>query len=251
MDNNAFLKAVEDNALRLSFTSFSKLDKSPRHFRDHFLYPTDKKTFKAGRVTHTACLEPKEFINRYYLDIKNPFDGRTKEGKHIKNIFELQPKKGKERITEAEYKDAMRRMEGVRSNKAAMELIRAATKIEHRFSFQHKGLTIRGIRDLEHPDFVADLKTTADASPKAFYWSVKKYLYNMQAAIYTYNCNRPYYIIAVEKSGQCAVYSLTEETIQEGRNKFEELVKKYRSCRLSGAWNESYGYGKADGILSI
>lgn len=250
MNNKEFLKAVEDNSLRLSFTSLSKLDKSPRHFRDFFTTEfNETPAMRVGSLVHTLILEPELFTERYIIAPK--IDKRTKVGKEAYNAFIL-ASEGKTVITESEYEQALVYVQGVKECKAARWLLRAAEKVEQKLSFQHKGLTIRGIRDLEHPDFVADLKTTADASPKAFYWSVKKYLYNMQAAIYTYNCNRPYYIIAVEKSGQCAVYSLTEETIQEGRNKFEELVKKYRSCRLSGAWNESYGYdGGEDGILSI
>ena len=245
-DYKEFLKAVKSKDLRLSFTSLNKLQKSPRHFLEHYtkeFKPSQSMVF--GSLVHCLVLEPETFEQRYI--ISPTFDKRTKAGKQGYKDF-LTLSEGLEVVSEKEYKEALFAIEGLKSCKPALELLRDATETEKKIRFKYKGLTISGIVDGLNPNFRFDLKTTQDASPKNFKWSVRKYCYHLQAAIYTYENKEPFYIIALEKSGNCAVYELSENLINSGRVLFEDLITKYKKCSFLECWNQSYSFSAPDGV---
>jgi len=160
-DYKEFLKAVKSKELRLSFTSLNKLQKSPRHFLEHYT-----KEFKStapmvfGSLVHCLVLEPETFDKRYI--ISPTFDKRTKAGKQgYKDFVSLS--EGLEVVSEKEYKEALFAIEGLKSCKPALELLRDATETEKKIRFKYKGLTISGIVDGLNPNFRFDLKTTQDA----------------------------------------------------------------------------------------
>lgn len=249
MDYKEFLTAVYTKTLRLSFSSLVHLDKSPRHFVDYYTMPFNVTPAIAfGSLLHCLVLEPETFGERYA--IAPSVDRRTKAGRAAYQSF-LDSCEGLTIITEAQHLQAINAIEGLKRCKPAMALLRSATEIEERLAFEHKGLTIKGIRDLASPDFVCDLKSTADASPRGFGYSVRKFAYNMQAAIYTYECGRPYWIIALEKNGNCAVYELGKRQIDLGLEMFERLVMKYKRCALLDGWRESYGFDQPEGVYLI
>lgn len=249
MDYKEFLKAVQDKTLRLSFSGLSRLEKSPRHFVEFHTNPTaPTPAMTYGSLVHCLVLEPETFAQRYA--IAPICDKRTKAGKQAWDSF-VQSSQGLQVITQQQHYTAVNSIEGLKNCKPAMGLLRRATEIEQKIRFDYKGLTISGIRDLSTPDYVCDLKTTTDASPKSFRYSVYKYFYHLQAAIYTYECQRPYYIIALEKNGNCAVYEIGQNLIEQGRELFERLVTKYKRCTFLDAWEQSYGFDQADGVYLI
>lgn len=246
MDYKEFLEAVKNKTLRLSFTSLNKLQKSPRHFMEHYTKPfVPSASMVFGSLVHCLVLEPEMFGKRY--KIAPNLDRRTKKGKDAWNAFRSSLE-GFTIITPKDYDEALQAIEGLKKCKPAVSLLRHCAEMEKKIRFKYKGLTISGIVDGLNPDFRLDLKTTQDASPKAFKWSARKYCYNLQGAIYTYENQEPFYIIALEKSGNCAVYELSKSLLEQGRVLFENLVTKYKKCSYLEAWNDSYSFDVPDGI---
>jgi len=251
MDYKEFLEGVRDNSLRLSFSSLSKILKSPWHFRHYFCRQRDKPTpqMQFGSLVHTLILEPEQYPLRYALTPK--LDRRTKAGKAQYKEFLESLTDDIAVIDQKTYDDARRAVDGFMENKRAVELLNHAEHVEQELSFEHKNLTIKGIRDIAHSDYVCDLKTTADSSPRGFRFSVYKYLYHMQAAIYTYDTDRDYFFIALEKTGCCQVYQLSETLLDEGRTLFEDAVIQYHSSRFTENWNEGWGHKEVDKVIVL
>jgi exodeoxyribonuclease VIII len=90
-----------------------------------------------------------------------------------------------------------------------------------------------------------DLKTTDDASPSAFAYSVKKYRYHVQAAMY---CDavgpcEGFILIAIEKTPpyMVAVYYLNEADIQHGREEYLQDVELWKACNEANNWPQFSG----------
>ena len=96
---------------------------------------------------------------------------------------------------------------------------------------------ITGLRCKIRPDFlrdddvIIDLKSTKDGSPKGFFWEIKRWGYNYQAAFYTRGINLAYAAAGVDRKAKAfiviaienfppyevAVYMITEEIIAEAQ----------------------------------
>jgi exodeoxyribonuclease VIII len=89
-----------------------------------------------------------------------------------------------------------------------------------------------------------DLKTTRDASPKAFERAVWNYHYHTQAAHYVEGLavlGRPvesFGIVAVEKEPPYAVgvYRILDDVLAVAREEVFRLLALHRECRESGRW---------------
>jgi exodeoxyribonuclease VIII len=217
-----------------------------RYFTDKTL-PSAAMNF--GSLVHCLVLEPETFADNYAVPPEN-INRRTKEGKTQWDEF-LATNADKTILNESDYQQALKAVDGLKTCKTAVDLLRSCKQVEQQIEFTYRGQTIRGVIDGQCPDFVLDLKTTQDASPRNFKWSVRKFLYNMQAAIYTHENGLPYYIIALEKNGACAVYEMHENLIQEGRALFDQLITKYLRCSFEESWNDGYGFGQPDGVFLL
>lgn len=93
--------------------------------------------------------------------------------------------------------------------------------------------------------FVVDYKTTYDASPDRFKWSVKSYGYDISAAHYMMGLHRlfpdtftEFIFIAQESTPPytCGVYRLSDNDIAIGFQTRNELIKRIKECELEGVW---------------
>ena len=97
--------------------------------------------------------------------------------------------------------------------------------------------------DLDIP-VVLDLKTTRDASPKAFGRSVYEFGYHVQAAMYSdaleaVTGKTPMFLFfCVENTPphHTAKYFLDDQALWMGQDKYRDLLKKYQECVESGEW---------------
>jgi exodeoxyribonuclease VIII len=99
-------------------------------------------------------------------------------------------------------------------------------------------------------DVVIDLKSTLDGSPKGFFWEVKKWGYNYQAAFYKRGVDiayatagvkrkiKAFIIIAVENFPpyEVAVYMITEEIIAEAQIQINASLERYAECLEADVW---------------
>lgn len=206
--------------------------------------PTPALTF--GKAFHCRALEPSEWGKRY--TIAPMIDRRTKEGKERWQEF-LEATAGKEIITrdqdvqiEAMHRSLMR-------HPMANHLLTCAGESEQQLDWELDGQPYRGVLDkLTDSGFIVDIKTTDDASPRGFAYSVKKYRYHVQAAMYldgvaaTGTKPEAFILIAIEKAAPylCAVYYLTDADIEAGREAYKADVETYRRCMSLNDWPQ-YG----------
>ena len=92
---------------------------------------------------------------------------------------------------------------------------------------------------------IVDVKTTNDASPKAFLNTVIKYGYHRQAAIYIDGYNEvtngkvdAFFFLVVEKTPPYRVecYTLEDMFINYGREEFHRLLRLEKECRENDFW---------------
>jgi hypothetical protein len=105
-----------------------------------------------------------------------------------------------------------------------------------------------------------DVKTTADASPAAFAWSVRNYGYDRQAAFYLRGLDAAgiacdgFAFIAVESAPPhaVAVYTIDDADLIEADAELfhpeDGLVVRYAACVNSGEWP---GYAKGMNVLRL
>lgn len=195
-----------------------------------------------GELVHTLTLEPQESQKRFC--IAPECDRRTKAGKATyESYLEL---KGDKISVKYDVMDiAIKMAAQVRLNEIASFLIQDS-KIENSIYFTH---SITGLQCKVRPDawkdgIVSDLKTTDNASFRAFQSSALKYGYFLQAGMIKQGLEsiglslEQFVFIAVEKEEPYAValYPLDEESINYGSNLFDKLMIGLHDCQQKNEW---------------
>ena len=184
---------------------------------------------RAGTITHTAVLEPSKFQNEYIVPPE--INRRTKAGKA--EWAEWQEEHGdKVAITKEELTRSNTLRQHVFANpKAADMLVGGMAEVPLTWQEEHLGKTwdFKGradyIKTFGDTMLVIDLKTTQDASYKAFQRSVANWDYSLQSAHYKRGVEilHPDYDVhfiwvVIEKGAPygCAVYSCSNEIYEHG-----------------------------------
>jgi hypothetical protein len=208
--------------------------KSARHLK-HYLEtqhePSDAKTL--GSFVDAMILEPSE-INNFAVNPEG-IDRRTKAGKEAYAVF-LEESEGKEIITQSMYDYAQFIAKSVKEHKAAINLIEGKKQVAVVWIDEATGVLCKGRYDVLNKGNITDLKTTRDASIKAFSRDLVNYGYHQQAAMYldawaALNGGEvlKWNFVCVEnKAPYCtAVYELDEEAIECGRIRYHIALKRY------------------------
>ena len=226
--------------LAISRSDLTYLLRSPRHYWSHKVDPnriTAEKyspALKFGTAVHMAVLEPAEYMQRY---AEGPMASRStkiwKEAQAATKATLLPP-------------DEFRLIQGIVSSlqnhdAASKALFRGEG--ENEATFITKDATTRfdikcRADRVTSSGFVVDLKTTQDASAKAFAKSVATFGYHMQAAFYmrcieqaTGTIPKGFVFVAVEKEPPfaCQVFLADEEMLNIGTKLVDDLLKQLRS----------------------
>lgn len=235
----------------LNFSSLKLILKSPAHYQwalKEARKETDALLF--GSAFHCAVLEPQAFEERY---IAAPdCDKRTKEGKALWADCEASGK-APIRIEMLRKIAAMKESLINSSFSAFLEDIIA----EEEIYTQLFDVDVKCKVDFRWESGAAfDLKTTEDASPKAFERSIATYKYHQQAAWYL-DCLQAaghdikrFIFLVIEKEPPFAIacYELDEEAIAVGRQLNQEAVELYKRCTLTQDWE---GYSNSIVKLSL
>jgi hypothetical protein len=152
---------------------------------------------------------------------------------------------GKIILTPDEHIQALQMAHSVNNNAVAKTLINDC-KIEQSLYFTH---ALTGIQCKVRPDawfknIVIDLKTSGDASFKAFQSSCMNYGYFLQAgmikeALSSINIELEEFVfIVVEKQAPFAVaiYNMSEEALQYGVKLFDDLLMGLKHCMDGNVW---------------
>lgn len=139
-----------------------------------------------GKAFHTAILEPHLFADQFCVMPERVLlkdAGRELYEEYKKAIEEIELL-GKVILTPQEMFTLKQMEERVFSNSEAMQLIEGA-RIENSFFWQdeHSGLLLKARPDILHDNMIVDLKTCADASPRAFQGSMVMGGYHVQGAM--------------------------------------------------------------------
>jgi exodeoxyribonuclease VIII len=255
----------------LSRSALMKFRKSPYHYWYQYLSgeashvePTPALVF--GELVHTLALEPHEADNRFVM--APSVDRRTKQGKLVWQAFMGSVESQGLQIVKEEDLVLAKKMAGrVRDNTLVDSMLEDAS-VEFSIYFTHAttGIQCKVRPDIWNGGIVADLKTTADASYRAFQSSAYKYGYFLQAgmmqeALYSIGIDLEKFIfIPVEKEEPHAVglYILDDEAISYGVKLFDDLMERVARCQEKNNW-ESYGiqnlcvpgYAKFDELLEV
>lgn len=256
-DENAVYHA---DIRRIGKSGLDLIAKSPAHYYAKYLDPNrvwEEQTTALlfGSAAHSAVFEPNEFAKQYVIAPK--LNLRTNAGKAALEEF-YQMHKGKKVITTEMYDSVMFMKDAVYENPTAAVLLQSGIA-EQRIDWVKEIITEDGeFREVackakpdwqSSNDFIVDLKTTEDASPKGFAKSVWNYRYHVQAPFYwdafEFKNGRPprgFIFIAVEKTPPYAValYYAPHPLMDRGRSTYERDLRTYAKCKETGLW-PAYG----------
>lgn len=229
-----------------------EIRKSPAHYKWALENPSeDTPALKMGRLIHMCVLEPEKLSETYA--VAPDVDRRTKIGKDVWAAFQAEYE-GKEILTEDEFIEAETISRSVWRNAEDL-LTGCKTEVPLFWTDDRTGIRCKcrvdAMRETDDRFIIVDLKTTNDASTKAFVRDAVKYGYHVQAAHYIngvvangLNHGKPieWWFIAVEKKGPCAVNLIKAETsfLDEGQYKTAALLDKLEECMRI---DEYPGYG--------
>jgi hypothetical protein len=236
----------------LSRSALMLYQKSPRHYYEAYLNPERIKpeptdAMIKGELVHTLCLEPHKTIERFA--VLPELDKRTKAGKQAFEEFCI-INEGKQYIKPDVYESCKAIADSFQRNTLFNALLLDA-RIEKSLYFTHKetGIQCKVRPDVWNYTIVADLKTTADASYKAFQGSAYKYGYFLQAgmiheALKSIDIDMQKFVFAcVETSSPyvTALYDCDGDAIQFGVKLFNTLMYRFSEHYEKDEWPD-YGY---------
>lgn len=234
----------------VSQTTLKKMQPTALHCRDWLDFPPESTPAQEfGSALHDTCLLPDRIGTDYV--VAPDLDRRTNKGKAEWAAFQASAR-DKVILKPEQMSDVKSALKSLQSHRLASDLI-------HRHAVAHElvviwedeatGILCKARLDCltKYDGFacICDLKTTRDASPDGFAKSISQYGYDVQAAFYldaltavAGPIHRPFYLIVIEnfRPWAVAVYELSQEAIEVGRDTYRPLLELYAECLSSGEW---------------
>ena len=235
----------------ISRSALMEFKRSPFHYWHRYLNPDNVRgestpAMVMGNLVHTLTLEPEKFDDEFI--VRPDVDRRTNAGKFAYNQWQA-TLAGRIGVTRDQLDEATAIAGAVRANELANSLLEDC-KIEQSiyFTHRHTGIQCKVRPDAWNGSIIVDLKTTNDASFRAFQSSAFKYGYFLQAGMISYALDsigikmEKFINLAVEKTAPHAVglFVLDEEAIVYGETQFDALMESYAKCLEKNSWP---GYG--------
>ena len=184
-----------------------------------------------GRVQHTVFLEHHKFGDEFVIQPK--FDRRTKSGKEEYANF-METIGNRTAITQDLYDVCMERRQVVKDY-----IPKETDKVEHTLVFEWHGHPFKCRMDWYDNEYVWDLKTCRDASPRGFRNAINSFNYHMQAALYVDACRelgltaKGFNFLAQEKQHPYpyVVYTLSDEALVYARQRNEQALDLLLKCK--------------------
>lgn len=197
---------------------------------------------KIGQAVHCYTLEPDKFSLRF---VEGPdCDRRTKDGKAEWANF-LARHEGKAILKRDQFQTVLSVGRAIAESPTAAKLLEGAHP-ELSIFWESEGEQCKGRLDAWNADMeaVVDIKTTQDASPRAFERTIFQMGYYRQAAWYMEGmaeCGlspKTFVFIAVEKEPPYGIsfHAISPTLIKYGKAENNELLKTYSQCRRSNSW---------------
>ncbi len=225
----------------------------PRNFRYHEDHVEHKDTdaFNLGTAVHTACFEPLEFKNRFFVvqevPKRNSNLGKAAYEGMIKNAG------NKMIIDKDEFKTVQDMTNKVTGHTVWRNLMKKVNSegqapcIEHSLAWldEDHNVMLRSRPDFYTHDIIIDLKTTKDSSPRAFSTAVAEYGYHRQAALACAGLKaltgRTYdnvILFVVDKTPPHFVrcYVLNQSALMQGILEYKKAAQIYAECIQTHEW---------------
>jgi hypothetical protein len=218
----------------LSYSSLKWLLKSPKWFEYKRRNPDpETQALRDGRLVHAAILEPLKYNSFEFVDVSSKNTKKWKDAvvKHGKaNTYTLKEKYMNSRITSA----------FLQNDRCVSFLQKAEVEVPALVDFN--GIPIRGKADIYKAGaYVADVKTTSDgvkdrelrdgSFKNDFAWTVEKYDYDLQAALYCQLFNVPdfYWLVIDKTTTDIGIFKASEKTLEQGMLKLEAALQLYEA----------------------
>lgn len=195
--------------------------------------------FSIGSALHEMILEPHLFKTNYLVAPK--FDLRTTVGKEAKAKFE-ETSNGKTILFEDEMEMIRQIAENALKSHTLVELMKDSYREISCYTIDEQtGLKLRMRPDIlsKTRSTIGDLKSCLNSSLKNFKSDVYKYGYSISAAFYSDFIGRENYVfIAAAKSApyEVAMYSLSDDMIQYGRDQYRMGLDLIKFCQDNNYW---------------
>lgn len=257
-----FLDYARIDAASNSVLSKMAPPSTPAHALAYMMTPPKKtEALIIGNATHTAILEPDAFDKRYVT--LGQCEGIKKDKTRCNNNASILAGgaawcgvhyKGasddtRQALTAQDYEDCQRIRDAVWAHPAARALLMEGTDRELSMVWRDDPSSewCKGRIDVIAPpiETIIDLKSTINASRESFAWSIRKFGYHRQAAMYMDGADisnlgtfRNYTFIAYEKVAPyaVAVYRLKDEDIRAGGAELSQLMALYAKCKRENYW---------------
>lgn len=242
---------IEDlNKRPLSYSSLKEFGKSPSHYIQYL-----RKEFKPtpamalGSLIHCMLLQPEELVNKFY--VMPIVDKRTTEGKN-KYAECVKESEGKEVVAQDVYDEASSIVNKVISEPHIAAVIKGCNKFEHEWKADILGLPFRGFFDGEADDYILEIKTANDASPKTIINDFFNRSYHIQGALYNYISQKPvkYLIIETTSPYNVMLADASADYIQNGLDKTFKLAEDFKACMENNLFHMGYEY-HMDGNFTV
>jgi hypothetical protein len=236
---------------RISKSGLDLINKSPAHYYQRYLSgqheEKSSKALEIGSAVHMAVLEPELFAETYA--IYPELDRRTKAGKEAFEAF-IEQNANKAFLSASDFQQCLALAESVKSHEKAAKLLESG-KAEQTITWDdlETGAPCKArpdfVTERMGSTFIVDLKTTEDASPRAFSRSAYKYRYHVQAAFYLDGYEQAHGVtpeafifVAVEKTPPylVACYVYGPEELNLARATYRANLATYLECLNSQSW---------------
>lgn len=235
----------------LSYSSLKSFSNSPNHLLSYWNRErTSSSSMVKGSLIHTLILEPDTFDDVYAI-----WNGGRRGTNAYKEF--LTQNEGKTIIKPEELDEVKPMAEAARKN----ILIKNLTGAEKLIEWELSGVPFKGFVDGFGDGFILDVKTTSDASPKAFLRDFIKYKYYWQSALYLHanrslnfaGDNPDFFIVAVETSApyNTQIYKVTPEFIDKGFKDVAHALQKFKEWDGEPAGYEFNNVLAENGVLTL
>jgi hypothetical protein len=229
----------------LSFSSLKEFSKSPRHYLDYITKPRTPPTdaMKLGSLIHCMLLRPELFNDEFA--IAPEINKRTNAGKEEWAVF-CALNSTKTVVTNDDYEHARRITDGVLTSDDIKYVIQNCYDFEQEWSMDMDDLPFRGFYDGISSEYILEVKTIADGSPKNVVSDFYKRKYHLQAALYAMSSGKDIYYLVVETSQPFLSYvaPATQNYIKKGAEEIGFLTENFKKCLKTGDFTGGYNYYK-------
>jgi len=240
---------ASDGISRTALWAFKQLPQKYwyQYLSGEYVEPRDTEAYHLGNMLHTLLLEPDQFDARYF---RMPKVNRTTKAGKAAYETALHEANGKQLYTCEQWETLRGMQEMLQAQKIVQDVLTGDVAFETSIFWEDKetGILCKARPDVWNSPICADLKTTEDASYRAFQYSAMKYGYFLQAAMIYEGLKslgmsfEKFLFMGVEKKKPHPVglYLLDDEALQYGIDLFHQLMRRLAECQQKNEWPD-YG----------